>query len=104
MVGHSIIASAFDGLDAVNTYTHLNPKPDLVLMDQRMPRMDGISATKKLKQLDPECLILFLSADLMARPKALAAGATDFKTKPLRLSELLSTLNTILGIEDEKGN
>lgn len=102
MFGHSIIASAFDGLEAINTYTHLNPKPDIVLMDQRMPRMDGITATQKLKQLDPECLILFLSADLTAKPEALAAGATDFKTKPLRLSELLSTLNTLLGIKNER--
>lgn len=104
MVGHSIIASAFDGLDAITTYTNLNPKPDLVMMDQRMPRMDGITATQKLKQLDPECLILFLSADMAIKQEALAAGAADFKTKPIRLKDLLSTLNTLLGLKGEKGN
>ncbi|MFX1561904.1 MAG: response regulator transcription factor [Promethearchaeota archaeon] len=99
MVGHSVMASAFNGFNAINTYTRLNPKPDLVLMDQRMPRMDGITATQKLKHLDPECLIIFLSADNKVKREALAAGAAAFKTKPLRLKDLLSALRKILKLK-----
>lgn len=95
MKGFSVVANAFDGAEAVKIYSRLNPRPDILLMDYRMPIMDGISATRELKKIDPACRIIFLSADETARDEALAAGATQFLTKPVRFEALLENIKGI---------
>lgn len=74
----------------------MNPKPEIILMDYRMPVMDGIMATKELKRMDPSCRIIFLSADETAMEAALASGASAFKTKPVRIEELEDSMINII--------
>lgn len=96
MKGHSIVASAYDGAQAVEAYAKMNSRPDILLMDYRMPIMDGVTATKEIKRLDPTCRIIFLSADETAQELAIEAGAASFLLKPVRFKHLLQTILAVL--------
>lgn len=96
MKGFTVIASAFDGAEAVIMFNTLNPRPDILLMDYRMPIQDGVSATREITRIDPNTKIIFLSADETARDQALEAGAISFLVKPVRFSHLLRTIDDIL--------
>ena len=89
-------------------------RPDLVLLDLNMPYLDGFGVMKQLSGEFPhdECLpILVLTADvsLDTKRRALAAGATDFLTKPfdtvevlLRIKNLLRTRHQHIQLADQK--
>jgi two-component system chemotaxis response regulator CheY len=96
MKGLTVIASAYDGAEAVNMFHNINPRPDIILMDYRMPIMDGVTATREITHIDSETKIIFLSADETARDQALAAGAISFLVKPVRFTRLLKTIDDIL--------
>ena len=75
-------------------------KPDLILMDLRLPVLDGWEATKRIKA-HPETRhipIIALSAHAMTgdRAGALAAGCDDYDTKPVELSRLLEKVRALL--------
>ncbi len=57
--GYEVI-EAETGLDALNKYTEY--EPDLVLMDITMPVMDGLTAVREIRQVDPEAKIIMVSA------------------------------------------
>ncbi|MHA2406727.1 MAG: response regulator transcription factor [Candidatus Hermodarchaeia archaeon] len=80
--GHKVIGSAFDGDEAVQLFLKMDPKPDVIIMDHRMPRMDGISATKIIQEISAYSKIVFVSADETVRSEAMEAGATVFQVKP----------------------
>jgi CheY-like chemotaxis protein len=74
--------------------------PDLILMDIKMPVLDGLEATRRLKA-DPQTRaipIIGLSAHAMAehRQQALAAGCDDYDTKPIELPQLLAKMQALL--------
>ena len=91
-----VIAQAFDGVEAVEQYETMNPKPDAVIMDQRMPRMDGITATKMIIDINPKANVIFLSADDTAEDKAKASGARLFLNKPISIEKLLESIKKIV--------
>ncbi|MDO8123357.1 MAG: response regulator [Candidatus Hermodarchaeota archaeon] len=93
--GHKVIGCAFDGDEAVQTFLQLNPKPDIIIMDHRMPRMDGISATKMIHEISRKSKIVFISADETVREAALEAGADMFQVKPVRASALFEIITKL---------
>ncbi len=82
-------------------------KPDLILMDIHLPKMDGLSATRIIKSDEnlKQIPIVALTALAMAddREKALEAGCDDYVTKPFRLQNLLKTIDQLLDSSD-RGN
>lgn len=75
-------------------------QPDLILMDLRMPVLDGWEATKRIKA-QPETRhipIIALTAHAMSgdREQALAAGCDDFDTKPVEMPRLLEKIRALL--------
>ena len=92
------VAVACDGLDGVERARAWHP--DLVLMDLRMPRMDGFEAIQELRKdaATADIPIIAISAWASAKHKerALEAGANEHFTKPVDLSRLLDTINRFL--------
>jgi len=74
--------------------------PDLILMDLRLPGIDGWEATRRIKAAPATKAIpvIALSAHAMAgdREKALAAGCDDYDTKPIDFPKLVERIQTIL--------
>ena len=91
---------ASDGEEAVKKYKTLGSKPFIVIMDQRMPVKDGVTATQEILQYDPKARILFGSADLQIKSDAIKAGAKDFLLKPFRIEALLKAIEELE--EDQK--
>lgn len=83
-----------DGADALEAYfTH---RPDIVLMDIRMPRMDGLAATRQILAADPSAKVVIVTDydDEMLRAAALGAGARAYVVKAslLDLTALIRSL------------
>jgi DNA-binding NarL/FixJ family response regulator len=90
-----IVAQASTGREAVDRARHR--APDVVLMDVRMPDLDGIAATRELSRAAPEARVLILTTfeqdDYVFG--ALRAGASGFLVKRARPEELISAVHTI---------
>ena len=69
--GHKIIDNAYDGEECIKIFNHLTPRtyPDIIIMDHRMPKKDGLETTKELIITHPELKIIFLSADKIIKKK-----------------------------------
>jgi DNA-binding NarL/FixJ family response regulator len=93
-----VVGEAADGREAILKAREL--RPDLVLMDVRMPGMSGIDATRQLKDEMPELKIIILTIfDLQAyRDAAMASGANGYVTKGSLFEELLPAIRGAFGV------
>lgn len=89
----SEILHSINGIDTINQFKR-NPDIDLVLMDIKMPGMDGYEATHQIRQLNKEVVIIAQTAYCLLgdRENAIAAGCNDYITKPIFKDELLSLI------------
>jgi len=94
--GYKVIASAENGLDAVKMFKNFSEKPDVVLMDHRMPLKSGIEAAKEILEFDNGTKIIFMSADSTVKEEALSNGAVSFKDKPFSLERLFNNIEKAL--------
>jgi two-component system chemotaxis response regulator CheY len=90
------VFEAENGEEAWARYAEL--KPDIVLMDILMPKLDGISATKKILEDDPNARIIVISAVGKSglEEECLMAGARQFIVKPFKIKELLNSINKLV--------
>lgn len=88
----SIVGEAESGIDVVEQIAEL--QPDLVLMDINMPGENGIEVTRRLKQRNPEQIVLMLTMfdDDKSVFAAMRAGASGYVLKGLKHNEMLQTL------------
>ncbi len=86
-----------DGRKAVEECQH-NPDIDLVLMDVKMPVMDGYTATTLIKELTPDLPVIALTAHAFAgeREKARSYGCDDYLSKPILQKDLINVINPYL--------
>ncbi|HRD68023.1 MAG TPA: response regulator [Candidatus Competibacter sp.] len=95
------IAEAGNGQEALDVAARF--QPDAVLMDMRMPVLDGLEATRRLRQSEAlrDVIVIAVSASAYGhhREQYLAAGADDFLSKPFQLEKLLELLCTRLGLQ-----
>lgn len=90
--GHTVVASAYNGDEAAGIYQGLEPSPDLVLMDHRMPIKNGLEAMEEILSIDSGARIVFLTADAGVAERAMELGAADVLLKPFRMDMLLRTV------------
>lgn len=94
--GYEVVGEAEDGSKAIEKYKEL--MPDLVTMDITMPDMDGISAVKEIRKVNPNALIIMCSA--MGQQAmvidAIQAGAKDFVVKPFQPDRVLEAIRKVL--------
>ena len=93
--GYKVVGTAFDGEEALRKYGAASDKPDVVIMDHRMPVMNGVDATKEILKLNPKQKVIFVSADVMIEKEARDAGAIDFLPKPFRMDDLIEKMARI---------
>ncbi|HWD10027.1 MAG TPA: response regulator transcription factor [Actinomycetota bacterium] len=93
--GVEVVGTAADGEEAVTAAATLHP--DVVLMDLRMPRCDGVDATRRLRAQDPSVAVLMLTtyADDRSVMDALRAGARGYLTKDAGADELRRALQQV---------
>jgi two-component system, chemotaxis family, chemotaxis protein CheY len=95
-LGTPRLLEAPNGQEAVAIYQRENP--DLVLLDINMPIMDGIETLKKLREIDPEALVVMLTS-LASRTNienALALGATNYIRKDTPKEEISKAISETL--------
>jgi DNA-binding NarL/FixJ family response regulator len=88
----TVIGEAIDGEEAVRLTDTLHP--DLVVMDVQMPRMDGLEATRQIKQHAPGIRVILLTMYREYRAAALRSGADAFLVKGDGIGPLLAALST----------
>jgi len=92
-----VVGTAADGEEAVQGA--LAVRPDVVLMDLRMPRCDGVAATRRLREQAPETKVIVLTtyADDRSVLDALRAGARGYLTKDAGADEIRRALEQVVG-------
>ncbi len=88
--GVKVVGEAADGEEAIHLVETL--RPDGVIMDIRMPGMDGIQATRLIKCRWPEIRVIIMSMYAAYRNEALATGADVFLVKGCPVEELISAI------------
>ncbi|MBV9283805.1 MAG: response regulator transcription factor, partial [Acidimicrobiia bacterium] len=97
VAGVDVVGTAADGDEAVALAREL--RPDVVLMDLRMPNCDGVEATRRLRDLDADTRVLILTtyADDRSVIDALRAGARGYLTKDAGAEEIREALLQVVG-------
>ena len=94
-LGHEVIGEAGNGAEAVEQYSKL--KPDAVMMDITMPDMDGLTALKKIREVNPKAVVIMVSA--MGQQsfvlEAVQAGAKDFIVKPFEVERVRKVMDSL---------
>ena len=99
---HYDVLTADDGEEAIERLLEFDETIDIVLMDQSMPRKDGITATREIRALETSGQlmrirpIIAVTAAVNGQSRALfkSAGADDFLAKPLSMDKLEATLTS----------
>ncbi len=86
--GDRIVATAADAYQAMAKFVEL--RPDVVLTDLKLPGMDGIELMRRVREYDPECPVILITASRRVETAvtAIRQGAADYISKPINLEEL----------------
>ena len=97
--GFRVVGEGSNGEEAIELYQ--DTQPDVVLLDITMPKMDGLTALKKILALDPDAKIIMVSA--LGQQKlilqAIEIGAKDFIVKPFQPERVISSIKKTLDID-----
>lgn len=94
--GFKIVDVAQNGQECVEKYKTFSEKPDLILMDYRMPIKDGIQASVEILEMNKQAKIIFATADEDVSEKAKKIGITDILKKPFEINDMINAINSIL--------
>jgi CheY-like chemotaxis protein len=93
------VVTARDGLEGIDKAR--SERPDLILMDVVMPRMDGFEAVRKLREDDATrsipVIMVTTRGELQSVETGYASGCSDYVTKPINGLELLTKVRSCLG-------
>ena len=91
-----MVAEAANGLDAIDAF--ITYRPDVVLMDLRMPEMEGVEAVRRIREIDPQARVVVLTTydadEDIAR--ALQAGAKAYILKDIAAEALVACIRDVL--------
>jgi response regulator NasT len=97
--GFDVVGESADGLEAISLAEAL--KPDLVVMDIKMPNMDGIAAAKKLSEMKVPVVLLTAFSQRELFEQAAEAGAMAYVLKPFNANDLLPAVEIALSRHSE---
>ncbi len=96
MSGFQVLGIANNGDEAIKMFKNFPEKPDIIILDYRMPIKNGLDALKEILLIDHNSRVIFASADKTVKEEVYSYGAKGFLDKPFTHKKLLSTLNQIL--------
>lgn len=99
--GFTVVGEASDGIEALQVVAET--RPDLVLLDLAMPRMDGLTVIPRIRQMCPDSTILVLSGfdGAVLGPRTVAAGADDYLRKGTSPQEIVSRVRALRGLRQD---
>ncbi len=96
MAGFQVLGIANNGEEAIKMFSSFSEKPDIIILDYRMPIKNGMDALKEILQIDHNSKVIFASADRTIKEEVYANGAMGFLNKPFTHQKLVNTLNKCL--------
>lgn len=96
--GYEVVARAADGQEAVELFSKL--RPDAVLLDIKMPNFDGWYALQRILELDPNTIVIMLTAEKESEVRELCSkrGAKGFLHKPFVMDRLHEEIRMLMGV------
>ena len=90
--GHVVVGDAKDGIEALEKFRML--KPDVIIMDITMPKMDGLASLSAIRKIDPNARVIICSAlgQQQLIIEAIKLGAKDFVVKPFKSPRLAAAI------------
>jgi len=92
-LGHEVVETAMDGEEALEKYGRFHP--EIVFMDVKMPRMDGLTCTSLLAKLDPNAKVIIVTGGRSTESDARDAGARAFVEKPFEIAHLQQLIGSL---------
>lgn len=96
MSGFQVLGIANNGEEAIKMFRSFVEKPDIIILDYRMPIKNGLDALKEILQIDHNSRVIFASADKTIKDEVYSNGAMGFLDKPFTHQRLITTLNKCL--------
>jgi DNA-binding NtrC family response regulator len=93
--GIPVCFKAYEGRDAVRQFRDHNPRPQIVLMDYRLPTINGIQTMKEMLQVDRGAKFIFISADASVMDEAIQQGASTFLVKPVNMKDVFRAIENL---------
>jgi CheY-like chemotaxis protein len=96
------ILCSYTGKETISVFKK-NPDIDIILMDIKMPELDGIEATKQIRELDEKVFIIAQTAYISPgdKLKAKEAGCNEYITKPIDSANLFAIINSYIASKKE---
>ncbi len=98
------IVEAVDGEDALIVYDKLHKKPDIIIVDFRMPKINGLELTQEILSRDPNSNIIMVTGDPAMNQEILNNSGVIYKEKPVNLDEFLKEIHSLAEIQDSLGD
>ena len=98
------ISEAVNGAEALETFKR--EKSQIVVMDISMPEMNGVEAAERIRSLDEDCIIIFLTAydEFSYAKRAIVIRALDYLLKPCEEDELVAVMEEAMRLTDKRLN
>ncbi|MGC9781551.1 MAG: response regulator [Candidatus Heimdallarchaeota archaeon] len=93
--GYDII-DAEDGEKAIHLYDSLDEKPEIIIVDYKMPKLNGLILTQKLLTRNPSSKILMISGDPSVNKEDAMKWRIRFRAKPVKIDDILSEINRFI--------
>jgi DNA-binding NtrC family response regulator len=84
------------GEEALKQFHNANPRPKVIIIDYRLPSMNGITLMKEILSIEPLTKIIMVSGDITVGEKCLESGAKVFFKKPTSIKEIIATISKLL--------
>jgi DNA-binding NtrC family response regulator len=87
---------ALDGPDAIEKFKKANPRPQVVIIDYRLPSMSGLDVMGEVLAIEPSTKVIFVSGDDSIQKESIDAGAAVFLKKPARIKIIMDTVTRLM--------
>ena len=93
--GYDVVAVASDGAQAITMYQNLVDKPDLIILDFRMPKLNGLQVSREILAENATTEILMISGDPTFDRKAVISRGINLMQKPVEINKIIEEISLI---------